>query len=110
MSKATIVKIPESQLGVALHTALRKACDTEATTLTWNIINIIKQGWLDYLDLVGSEWDRVKTKQEAIELLQSSAEELEFGCSERNSLKLSFRYFDSDDWEVFGAYLFYEAK
>ena len=108
MSDEQTIKIPECDLGVVLHTALRKACDSTPTSLVWNIINIIKQGWLDYLDLIRSGWCQVTTKQDAIALLKMSAEELKWGSPERATLKIAFGYFCESDWEGFAAYLFYE--
>ena len=102
---------PRDELGEALHTALRKFGDSKATSLTWNIIDLLttievprklNQSWKSFLDLAWNELQKPGlTKENTTERLKSAANQLPIGCPAKNSLRLSFYFFDDDDWQAF---------
>ena len=85
-------------LGAAIHTALRKYCDSDAASMAYNIISLIGEGWAEYLHIVERHWRKGITEDEAVNVLKSAAEELPSGSAERNALKLAFKDFDDNDW------------
>lgn len=106
-------KIPANMIGCSLHTALRKACDSTVTSLAWNYLNFADDAWSTYLKLVKPDWERVKTRTEALELLKESAEDLpnlKTVTSELMTLHLIFKLFDEKDWEGFATYLEWEDE
>jgi hypothetical protein len=53
-------------LGEALHTALRKCCDSSPTTLVWNLVHIMNDDiWSRYLDHVSLELEVADRAQAA---------------------------------------------
>jgi hypothetical protein len=103
--------IEKDDLGVYLHTALRKACDSEATSLLYNIIHLCgngpkEDGWAAYLDLA---WDALQTDPDPV-ALRRAAEQLEWGYTEYNALRLAFEHLDDDDLRGMAAWLFEEEN
>lgn len=95
-------------LGTSLHTALRKMCDSPASSLVYNVISITRdpggEGWKAYLELVLPEWSKARTQKAAAKILSKAAQELEFGTPQRNAIKLSMVHMESDDWDGMAAY------
>jgi hypothetical protein len=85
--------IEKDDLGVYLHTALRKACAKE-------------DGWAAYLDLA---WDALQTDPDPV-ALRRAAEQLEWGYTEYNALRLAFEHLDDDDLRGMAAWLFEEEN
>lgn len=96
------------ELGMSLHTALRKACDSNPTSLAWNLIQLdsMAHAWGEYLDIVWSKIKEVKKQPGNFgPILEASAEALEYGKHARACLKITFRFFDKNDWSGMAAYL-----
>lgn len=99
--------IDKSAIGAALHTALRKCCDSDATSLLYNVVGLRDKGWLDYchLALVEIEKEDPKDLVGYSRCLWMAADHLEWGDRERAALKLSMAHLDQQDWEGMAAYL-----
>lgn len=109
--------VEKMDLGSCLHTALRKACDSNATSLAYNLIHLddMNHVWLHWLDGLWKEFCKLlEATQEGVcqeELLTccreaSSEPYLEFGSADHNCLRLAFANFDDDDWMGMLAYAF----
>jgi len=52
--------VPEEELGMTLHTALRKCCDSKATSLLYNIITCddvaVNDAWMAFLNNLWGCW------------------------------------------------------
>lgn len=71
---------------MALHTALRKCCDSTPTSLAWNLINIdeASKAWGEYLDKVWLRIEALEQKPEVFgSLLKAAAGDLEWGSNAR---------------------------
>ena len=56
------MKLNQENLGPALHTALRKACDSSPTSAAWNCINAIKATpWKSFLKHVVAGFEDFET-------------------------------------------------
>lgn len=90
-----------TDLGINLHTALRKCCDSEPTSLVYNLISIeaFDEAWLQYLGEVIALGEPVTVPK-----LKAAVKALEWGNAERNVLKLSLQAFSDDDWAGFIAF------
>lgn len=99
--------------GEALHTALRKACDSTPTTIAWNLINTLEDPWNDYLAVLKDQLLNLY-KDKDIELWQAlKIASLMWDCYKYEgntrhiaiSLKCAFELFEYEDWEGFASYL-----
>lgn len=106
MSKKNIENkyIPDD-LGVYLHTALRKCCDSKPTTVVWNLIQLrvygVENGWEDYLQylsegLTGREFSSREDLANTIK--QLSLGFVYFGEPFKAALHTLFEMFSEDDW------------
>jgi len=95
-------------LGSCLHVGLRKACDSHATSLMWNIVPMAKVGWQEYLDAAWTGLHAVapSTQEEAGRVLKDAALSLELGHCERNAIRLTFELFEDDEFAAMAAYCF----
>lgn len=108
--------VTREDLAEALHTALRKCCDSRPTTLLWNMIYVIDGGvWQLYLDHVWSSLSVLVDRGETAKVILKSAS-LKFRASvdRRNDkieghsvtlLDLLFRDFSENDWAGYAEYL-----
>lgn len=85
-------------LGVNLHTALRKCCDSIPTSIAYNLISLdeFTSAWEHYLQLVVA-----KGRPVTVAKLKKSAADLEWGDARRNALHCAFDLFSDDDWAGF---------
>lgn len=102
-SKAKVAKATASRRGIErdilgeyIHTAMRKICDSDASSLAYNVIHLCKEGWTAYLDLV---WDELRSKKPLWQCARDAARHLDYGSAERNALRLSFALMNQADWE-----------
>jgi hypothetical protein len=55
------MKFNDPDLGVALHTALRKCCDSSPTSAAWNLLYELKgDQWTELLDTIRAEFKPFK--------------------------------------------------
>lgn len=109
------------ELGGALHTALRKACDSKPTSAMWNLIYVCDNGWLWYLEQFFKRLQKAKTHDGVIDAAKRAASCTSMTASEAEYTKIpsepeGIRHevyslicvldlFDERDWEGFVAYL-----
>lgn len=120
--KAILDNITPSDLGMALHTALRKACDSKATSAAWNLIEILNEPWSIYLDLLLKELKEAKRpslsdlREFTLDLWHPFGEIDQIVRDDRGSaarkdrrlitaLGCVFEMFDDVDWHGYGSYL-----
>lgn len=100
--------IAKVDCGIALHTALRKACDSAPTTIAWNAIAL----WPDkeyakfithIYEYFGTEkgqriatWNTLRAAVKTYYL---------FGTHAGNILSYAFDQFTEEDWKGFASYL-----
>ena len=108
-----------SELGPCLHTALRKHCDSNPTSIAWNLIYVSVDGgwwtkWLEHLSKALRK-DRLKitTLRDFTQIISkaSISEDLnicfdwyDFSGNERYvaiAMKCALQLFDRDDWFCF---------
>lgn len=100
-----IVDIPDTySLGVALHTALRKCCDSVATSLVYNIVHMCREGWILYLEYAWEALEESTPKTVALDL-RAAAQRLEWGDTQRNALRISLSMMDDADFEAMAAFI-----
>lgn len=92
-------------LGECLHTALRKACDSHATSLAWNLVYLIPDArWDRYLDFI-HEAMKSTSPENRLEMLKKRSLELPSEDNAFVCLRLTFEMFDGKDWKGYGVYL-----
>lgn len=96
-----------SDLGVYLHTALRKVCDNDITSLAYNLIALedINVAWSTYLESAWAILQSVSTEGEMVKALRLAGEGLEFGRHDTNALRCCFRLFTDDDFRDMAAWV-----
>lgn len=112
-----VPELPWEECGAAMHTALRKVCDSKITSLAYNVVRLVDAGWSAYARLVAAELaagsqpvaaaktaaaklDHLDERQEGNEWLTK-----EKARSEQMALVCTFALFTPIDWECFAAYL-----
>lgn len=105
-----------SDLGIALHTALRKCCDSSPTSAAWNLINVLEEPWKDLLKVIregfkGFKFDRKSTKSKNDQL----AAHLKLVVTRQwepwgkgyvaVALHCVFETFSANDWYGFASFL-----
>lgn len=112
------MKLNQENLGPALHTALRKACDSNPTSAAWNCINMLKaKPWKLYLKHViagfedfenpGPPAKEYEIRKEWVDKLREvslSWEPYREG-SEAMTLFCIFECFSKNDWHGFASWL-----
>lgn len=90
-----------ADLGVSLHTALRKCCDSTPTSIAYNLISLddFDSTWKTYLMGV-LELGRPVT----VDKLKAAMKSLPWGEAHRNALRCAFDLFSDDDWAGFVAF------
>ena len=119
MSKVTEV-LEIEDVGAAVHTALRKLCDSTPTTIAYCIISAMEDGWAYYLRAVRRTLKADNTHTLSWEPLSvafqvgdegTGWDEKDFrGLKPRevslvNALHAVFRLFDECDWGGFSSYV-----
>ena len=100
----TKTAIAKSEWGMALHTALRKYCDSTPTTIAYNAVKEMQESWRRYLKHIE------KAKPDAASIKKAS---LEWDAHDvpRHEVSLAiilhcaFKLFDDNDWEGYVGYL-----
>lgn len=104
------------EVGAALHTALRKVCDSTPTSLAWNLIYLCDHAWSAYLRFVA---DRLVKGEKPFEAAKAAAVDLHdvynrvdhpwlaepHGGNEQFALSCSLKLFSEVDWRCFVSYL-----
>ena len=97
-------KIDLEDLGVSLHTSLRKYCDSAPTSIAWNAIEIMSpEQWLDYLQYLNSSIE--KSDDVSLDNLAGFVNQVSYawqGYSGKPALAIlhsSFELFSDDDWK-----------
>jgi len=110
-----------SNLGVALHTGLRKGCDSTLASLAHAIINLTEEGWGLYLEHAVKQLEALTgnpTPEVIVQALQT-ANELFYGdrksietCTDRvrasqevQALYLAFKVMSDHEWYGMSCYL-----
>ena len=107
-----------SEVGMAMHTALRKACDSPPT-LAWNAIHLMEHAWAGYAKLVasallaeGRDTSPLEAAKTAMADMQGTREDVgmewlgkENANHERWTLICIFKTFEDEDWDGMIAYL-----
>lgn len=102
--------IPKSDWGEALHTALRKLCDSTATTIAYNAIAVMEESWHHYVEHVRNTLRKDDVLHEELRRvsLQWNCHQPSFMGKERhlaNILACSFKLFSIADWQGFAGFL-----
>ena len=99
----------ENEYGASLHTALRKCCDSNWTSVAWNAVHLMDMGWLSYVRYIVSQ-----KPLNADDLNRASiiwAEKVALAKLTGNALygtqvfRIALRNFDEADWEGMAEYL-----
>jgi len=111
------IKLPllkDLDLLYLLHVALRKSCDSKATSIAWNAINLMenehKESYINYIydDLEKDIKERTYYSfSDLIHLIRKSSLSWRdyFGNHAASILACSFDLFSIDDWEGYSNYL-----
>src|ERR1043165_2278412 len=98
-------------LSEGLHVALRKACDSLPTSIAWNLINAMRQPWIDYLEWLTAQLNGVQpTWQQLRDLTVNYRHDKEYKSDQfylANALRCAFDLFTDDDWRGYASYLEY---
>ena len=98
--------IAKSEWGSALHTALRKCCDSTPSTIAYNAIRELETSWELYLRYItenaaDGEWQNVKTASLDWDAHACPAQEINMAII----LSCAFKLFDDSDWRGYCEYL-----
>jgi len=108
-AKLKMVRTRKDGLGEALHSALRKCCDSHPTTIAWNVINMSEcnEAWDAYLAEVEK---RLKSKKvttenawEVLKVLYNEA--IPYGKHANAILRTAFKMFSDEDWKGMATFL-----
>lgn len=94
--------IVRGELGAMLHTALRKHCDTDATSVAYNAIHLeaMNAAWRIFLDAFWKRLpDRGLEAADCVKHAMAAVDDIEWGASDRNLLRLVLARFTVKDWE-----------
>jgi len=108
--------IEHDNVAEAMHTALRKCCDSAPTSLLWNLIHLSKSAWSLYLDYI---WVPLKVAEAMNQepfwksLKKVSLRFREDAKTPNNKVNLHeivcfdiiFEMFSDEDWQGFASYL-----
>lgn len=93
-------------LGEALHSALRKLCDSKPTSLAWNLIHVLPgEIWGSYLDHVHARLKDAPADRRALVLRKASLDWDYSGTPAKATLHCTFEMFDEIDWTAYAGYL-----
>ena len=102
-------EIFKEDLSFDLHTALRKCCDSDVTSLAWNLFHIIsKKATKVFYDAV---WSAIQTKEptnqaQVISAVRDAIMSIRYaGDCHLSALHCCFRMFSTDDWANYCQYL-----
>lgn len=109
--KKNLLTVDRENLGEALHTALRKYCDSDPTSIAWNVIHLLKpKVWAEYLETVWKRLDGVKFTDEAAittAVREASIKDWRIvGDYAGVSLQCAFKCFNASDWHAYAAMLY----
>jgi hypothetical protein len=115
--KAKSVKIHSEyadQFGECFHTALRKGCDSDATSAMWNAIHVVPNGtmtpYYDAMKAVLTNGKKYQTVDEFVSDMRDAWQSAEkWGDSSRALIQCLAKMFSDRDWRGALGY-FYEAS
>ena len=86
-------------LGVDIHTALRKYCGSPQTSAMYNMIHMeaFSSVWEAYLRNVVTKLNHDSLSM--LDALCQAVDELQCNMPETTAMRCVFRCFDNDDWE-----------
>lgn len=98
--------IAKSEWGMALHTALRKCCDSDATTIAYCAISDMQVAWELYIKYLAKA--KCKGDHESLRELSLKWKYREVPTQEMNMaiiLHTSFELFSIADWQGYAEFL-----
>lgn len=103
------VTVERESIYEAVHVALRKLCDSPATSAAWNALHLMEKerGWLvDFLYGVATR-ERYETVEALIDAAKRAvSNDMEYmGNAERALMHCLFRLFSDDDWAGMFGYI-----
>lgn len=96
----------KEDIGSALHTALRKLCDSKPTSIVWNAIHLLDDElWESYVSCIE---ETIRGKDSTTETIKSQT--LRFWedapiSALRNIMKCGFDLFDDVDWSNYAYWI-----
>jgi hypothetical protein len=100
---------PADEYGMLMHTALRKLCDSQPTSIAWNIIHLVPVTWTSFSDAVAEA--EARDGRDVMEVYKTWNEDLMTRARGGDSLyaiqifRMAFDSFGWDDWNGMAAYL-----
>lgn len=94
------------QLGYCLHSALRKCCDSEPTSILWNIVHFLPEGvWNQYLVFILPHINTVTRPKRWVALKKHSLEWEFMGEPPKAAMHCTFKLFTDDDWQGYATFI-----
>lgn len=118
----TKVTVNRETLPEALHVALRKICDSNPTSILWNLIyKLEKRTWPLYLDHVWAAIEKGDPKSKPWEVLRAASKswEREMVMSGKREkldhhgatiMDILFGMFTAEDWKAYASFLDYDPE
>ena len=109
--EAGAAMIERETLGAALHAALLRECDSNATKLAWDLVSLLEMHdiWQAYLDLAWEELSKRpawEPMENALRRASGRMGSITGVCPVRlRILRLTLELFSGVDWQRFAAYL-----
>jgi hypothetical protein len=117
VKKKEPLRLTRDDLPEALHVALRKCCDSEPTSMLWNLIYIMDSSmWEKYLDHVFMKvkiaeetgtpyWEAIKAASKGFsnEIYKTRDPKIEGHCL--TLMDMCFREFSELDWKGYAEYI-----
>jgi hypothetical protein len=101
------VSLEWEDYGGCLHAALRKCCDSEWTSVAWNVVHLMKESWEDYLKHLAqqkvTEWGRLKTESLAWERNHLPTDWSDHYA--RQTFCIALKNFDDNEWKAYAGFL-----
>lgn len=104
--------VNKNEYGAALHTALRKCCDSTQTSIAYNLISeMVGQEWGEYVSFLGKKGlGKPKTDEDlAARVKELSLSEDWWSYNDRTPWKkilwLTFKLFTDTDWSGYASFL-----
>lgn len=96
---------PADEYGYLMHTALRKCCDSTATSIAWNAVHLSKKGvWSGFADQCAKAEARTGEDLEKV-FREEGLPHVDGEMYVWQILDMAFEQFDDVDWNGMAAYL-----
>jgi hypothetical protein len=113
MNKTCIVTATRKDLGLLLHTALRKLCNSRVTSAAYNVIHLLvdhdRESWSVHLNAVWDELEsrKPKTPEEVRDAVKIASTQ-RMGCvsAGTNALYCLFLMFSDEDFQGYVGFLY----